>query len=294
MTQWAIEYGRATIKCRPGESEKSAKAAWSSLLKTLNADQEWREYDDGVRTAVDVEAEANCVSCGEAIDLPSEWFPSSGAARSIPGSVVNPWSPTLRIPSTDDKSSQAQDSTGGTGPEEGMACPCCVTGRLRVFGQAVFLEQEGGKQGGEIMFEGARTNDSKLTWDSRLEYHTAHTNYEGVDEFPAKMGYRAGIGCSNDGCWQVRGLSRYADVPAAILAAGALAAAGRSLADQELPDLAALAAGLEADHSKQTKLLKGALKWIDRAKGSKNEELSSESVRRLQRIAAELLDFIKA
>jgi hypothetical protein len=91
----------------------------------------------------------------------------------------------------------------------------------------------------------------------------------------------------------VRGLNRYADVPAAILAAGALEAAGRSLADQELPDLAALAAYLEADGSKQTKLVKGALKWIGRAKGSKNEELDPSSRSRPQRIAAELLDSIK-
>ena len=108
------------------------------------------------------------------------------------------------------------------------------------------------------------------------------------------MGYRAGLGCSNDSCLKVQGLNRYADVPAAILAAGALAAAGRSLADQELPDLAALAADLEADGAKQTKLLKGALKWIGHAKGSKDEELSFESLRNLQRIAAELLDLAKA
>ena len=109
------------------------------------------------------------------------------------------------------------------------------------------------------------------------------------------MGYRAGLGCSNDSCWKVQGLNRYADVPAAILAASALAAARCSLDDQEVPDLAAITANLEgADDSKQAKLFKGALKWIGHAEGSKNEELSSEHLGNLRRIAAELLDSVKA
>ena len=116
------------------------------------------------------------------------------------------------------------------------------------------------------------------------------------------MGYRAGVSCSNGNCWNVRGLNRYADVPAAILAAGVLAAGRCSLDDKEVPDLAALAGDLEANDSKQAKLVKGALKWIGLSTESMDEEISpyslanspSESVRRLRQIAAELLDSIKA
>ena len=307
--QWATEHGARPIRSNPGECEKSARAAWSSLVKKLNADQEWFEPDDEENTSV--EAEASCVSCGEAIELPSDWFPSSSQARGVPDDVVRSWTltalfdsstgPVLHMPSADAMHGEARspDSAEGTEPDGGMPCPCCSTGKVEVFGEAVFLSSEGGREGGRIKFERASTDDSRWTWESRLECLDAHSRADGTQKIPAKMGFRSGVGCSNDGCWEVRGLSRYADVPAAILAAGALGGVHHGLLMGALEkecgaDLAALAADLEADGSKQTKLVKGALKWIGHAKGSKNQELSSESLRSLQRIAAELLDFVKA
>ena len=199
----------------------------------------------------------------------------------------------LRMPSNDGKNTLRLDAVEGAGP--GMPCPCCAAGKLKVFGEAVFLDHVAGKQSGKIEFEGARSNDSKRTWESRLEWEGDNGgNFTDDETFPAKMGYRAGVGCSDNGCWQVRGLGHYADIPAAILAAAAFAAANCSRNDQEVLDLAAIAADLEADDSKRSKLLKGARKWIGCANGSKDEELSPESVRKLRQVATELLDSIKA
>jgi hypothetical protein len=204
----------------------------------------------------------------------------------VPENAHSEWSKELRTPSFDHSDEEGSLPTAGTFPEEGMSCPCCVNGRLRVFGEAVFLGQEGGKQSGVIKFEEARTDDSKLTWDSRLEHNTAHSNYQGEDKFPAKIGYRAGVQCSKHNCWEARGISRYADLPAAVFAAGAIAAAKCSLDNEEVLDLATLASDLEADSSKQAKLVKGALKWFDYAK---NRDMEDSAFHQILRVAKKLL-----
>ncbi len=293
MTQWGVTSGGRPIENNPGASEKNAKSAWSSLIKELNADEEWREWRDEVRTAIDVHAEANCVSCNEAIELPTELFPSLNEIREAPGDVSALWSPMLAISSSSEKASERLETIEDDGP--GTPCPCCAVGRLKVFGEAVFLNHEAGKQGGRIAFDGARSNDSKRTWELRLEVESGNGgNSMDSEAIPAKMGFRAGVGCSDDGCWQARGLSRYADVPAAILAAAAFTAASCSLNGREVLDLAAVALDLEADDSRRSKLPKKALKWIGFARGSKDQELSPESVGELQRVAKELLESIKA
>jgi hypothetical protein len=194
------------------------------------------------------------------------------------------------MPSNGDGNTQRLEAVEGN--ESWMPCPCCATGRLKVFGEAVFFEHEAGRQSGEIEFKEAQYNDSALTWESRLDIRDSNGgNASSNEAIPAKMGFRAGVGCSDNGCWQVRGLSRYSDIPVAIFAAAALAAARRSLKDHESLDLAAIATDLEADPSRRSKLFEHAQKWIGWANGGEDEEFSPESFRQ---IATELLDSFKA
>jgi hypothetical protein len=158
---------------------------------------------------------------------------------------------------------------------------------LNVFGEAVFLAIEGGKQGGDIRFEGARTDDGVRMWNSRLEQGHANSNDHDGRKIEAKVGFRAGVGCSSSTCWEARGLKGHAELLAAILAAGALAAARCSLDDQDVLDLSALASNLEADTSKQAKLVKGALAWLERNTKKKPKVRAAA----IQATAVELLDF---
>ena len=156
-----------------------------------------------------------------------------------------------------------------------------------VFGEAKYLDDSAGKCAGEIKFTDGGWDDSADIWDNRLSYEHAEPKVDGGDKYPAKLGFRAAVGCSAR-CWQAEGIQRYVDFPAAVLAAAALAAAARSLGDQEVPDLSALARDLEADDAKRSKIAKRALTWVSAARCGETD------LSQVCRVAREMLEPLEA
>jgi Zn finger protein HypA/HybF involved in hydrogenase expression len=180
-----------------------------------------------------------------------------------------------------------------------VSCPVCGQPNLYLVGQVFEVEEEYGRAFGaydsfsdlssqefkEQLTE--RLGDSPTTyWWEADEFrwvfreqctetvwwsHTGPSHYGAGDVYvdliggDSEMGPWAGVGCTSKGCWEARGLAKYGDVPAAILASASLASAMRSLNDMEPLDLAAIAKDLEADDAKLAELTDRAKTWINSA-----------------------------
>ena len=248
-TEWVSNFSSEPICGDPCKIEEAADAAWSTLIDGLNA-EEWEgclhEYEDGERIAMMVETQVTCASCGDPIELAAELFPSTPLGMAAPGApkwVVAPW-----LPSLETREGCGVQNKDEVDHEGGIPCPICHAGRIEMIGEAVFLRDSGGKQSGVIEFKGASRNESPLTWGSRLDWEDYNEQgAEDEEQHHAEMGFRAGVTCSTDECWEARGLNSFTDIPSAILAAAALASAYRSFSDLEPLDLAVIAKGLGAD-----------------------------------------------
>jgi hypothetical protein len=264
-TEWCSTRSIEPIHREFANMGDAAEAAWSRLIDGQKADDDddWPDYDDAARTATDVKAQVTCTSCGDPLELATELFPQMGGSdyRRPPMSVVAPWSPSLK---TLEGAWPWPEIENETDPKEGIPCSLCREGRIEVFGETVSLRESAGKQSGTIEFKSASTNESPFTWDSRLECEGYDEKVGGdEDDHPAAMGFRAGVGCSSDGCWEARGLKSFTDIPAAFLAANAIASAYRSFSGLELLDLEATAKDMETDEARRGPLTKLARSWLD-------------------------------
>jgi hypothetical protein len=246
----------------PGECEVVAEETWSSFEQGL-WDDEGLEF---IFTPHDCTSTIRCTKCGT---KPGLDFDPAGAwdvytkedmesefggyyedyDQSEPRSLQVHFKDGVASPDDADHSDKAEDAA--------VHCPMCGEVGLSLFGGKLSTDSEGGHAAGDDYFENPTRADFK-NWDAGdFEWGMIYKGGDGVT-----ISEWVNVGCSDGNCWSAYKLDDHTDVPAAILAAAAIASAMRSLSDMELLDLAAIAKDLDEDTGG---LAEAAMTWIDSA-----------------------------
>jgi hypothetical protein len=137
-----------------------------------------------------------CVQCQAPLDISPKNFQSYNTT--IWNGADKTWN-SLNISEGALEKEYLEKNTNGTT----TACPCCF-GAIELFGESLWVEHESGNASGNISF--TDTTVTSLSPEDVMTLDATNPSSGHTDNKPAKLGFRVGLRCSDNECFEYKGI----------------------------------------------------------------------------------------